>query len=123
MKTTETQEATGRNWRVEEKCRAVLAVWTERKKGSDICREMSISGALLNQWQERAMEGLLEALEPRGPRQSAGGSALGNKVRKLLERKSRELDLTVIVRGGKPEMPKLERKLQRMLEEKHQAAS
>ena len=31
---------------VAEKCRAVLAVWTERKKASDLCRDMGVSASL-----------------------------------------------------------------------------
>jgi len=43
----------------EEKCRAVLSVWTERRKPGEVCRELGVAWTLLNQWQERAMEGML----------------------------------------------------------------
>jgi hypothetical protein len=49
----------------EEKCQAVLALWTERRKPAEICREFSIKWATLSHWQGRAMQGLLQALEPR----------------------------------------------------------
>src|SRR5208337_3279734 len=40
----------------EEKCRAVLSVWTERRKPGEVCQELGVAWSLLNQWQERAME-------------------------------------------------------------------
>jgi transposase-like protein len=49
----------------EEKCRAVLSVWTERRKPGEVCREMGVTWAILQQWQDRAMEGMLLALQPR----------------------------------------------------------
>ena len=48
-----------------EKAEAVLAWWAERWRPSEICREMKITSNLLSQWQERAMVGILAALEPR----------------------------------------------------------
>lgn len=76
-----------------EKCRAVLAVWSERKKPSVVCRELAVSTALFWQWQDRALWGMLEALEPRGAREGAGGPALPPLVRRLLERKVREREV------------------------------
>ena len=49
----------------EQKAQAVLAVWTERRKPLEICRELGIAWTILDQWQKRAMEGMLQALEPR----------------------------------------------------------
>src|SRR5512142_1943033 len=49
----------------EEKCRAVLSVWTERRKPGEVCRELGVAWGILNQWQERAMEGMRLALQPR----------------------------------------------------------
>jgi len=51
----------------EQKCRAVLSVWTERRTPVEVCRELGISWNILNQWQERAMEGMLQALQARVP--------------------------------------------------------
>lgn len=89
MKTTE-QDRYG----AVEKCRAVLAAWTERKKAAVLCREMGVSGSLFSQWQDRALSGMLEALEPRGTRAGAEGPALPMQVKRLLDRKvrARELD-------------------------------
>lgn len=95
----ERQEYTAR-----EKCRAVLTLWSEKRKGVELSRAMGVSGTLLNQWQERAMDGLLSALEPKWP-EADSGPALNGKLRKLLDRK-------VVERQGR--LPKLERRLARL---------
>jgi transposase-like protein len=71
----------------EQKCRAVLSVWTERRKPGEICRELGVAWSLLNQWQERAMEGMLLALQPRVPVDK--GVALSPRLAVLLERNSK----------------------------------
>jgi len=73
----------------EEKCRAVLSVWTERRKPAEICRELGVAWTILNQWQERAMEGMLVALRPRVP-VAEKTVALNARLAVLLERKSQE---------------------------------
>ena len=72
----------------QERCRAVLAVWTERQKPGEICREMGVRLGVLTQWQERAMEGMLEALESR-PKPVEEGMALSRRLAVLLEKKSK----------------------------------
>ncbi len=86
----------------EEKCRAVLSVWTERRNPGEICRELGVAWGILNQWQERAMEGMLLALQPRIPMMEKT-VALNSRLAVLLERKSK--------RGG---MKGLERRLARL---------
>jgi len=87
-----------------EKCRAVLAVWGEKRKASEVCRELGVGTGLLCQWQETAMEGMLQALEPKW-QEEANCVALLPKLRTLLERKVGE-------REGR--LPKLERRLTRL---------
>ena len=88
---TTQEEPKAERYGAQEKCRAVLAVWVERKKASVLCREMGVSATLLWQWQDRALSGMLVALEPKGGREgSAMGPALAPQVRRLLERKVRE---------------------------------
>ena len=86
----------------EEKCRAVLSVWTERRKPGEGCRELGVAWSLLSQWQERAMEGMLSALQPRIPVMEKT-VALNSRLAVLLERKNK--------RGG---MKGLERRLARL---------
>ena len=85
----------------EEKCRAVLSVWTERRKQGEVCRELGVTWTVLSQWQERAMEGMLLALQPRVAVDKAVG--LNSRLAVLLERKSK---------GGA--MKELERRLTRL---------
>jgi len=70
----------------EEKCRAVLSVWTERRKPGEVCRDLGVAWGVLQQWQDRAMEGMLLALQPRVPVER--GVALGPRLAVLLEKKS-----------------------------------
>jgi transposase-like protein len=72
----------------EQKCRAVLSVWTERRKPGEVCREMGVAWSLLNQWQERAMEGMLLALQPRVAVMEKR-VALNLRLAVLLERKNK----------------------------------
>jgi hypothetical protein len=65
----------------------VLAVWTERCKPVEVCRQLGIRYLTLHQWQERAMEGMLQALESR-VNLKAGG-ALSPKLQALLARQAR----------------------------------
>ena len=94
MKTTE-QERIG----AVEKCRAVLTVWTERQQAATLCREMGISAALFSQWQDRALSGMLAALEPRGARAGTDGPALSELVKRLLDRKVRARELETLGRS------------------------
>src|SRR5438046_1047017 len=68
-----------------EKAQAVLAVWTERARAADICRQLSINPISFQQWQERAMEGMLQALESRV--KLANGEALSPRLRALLSKR------------------------------------
>lgn len=71
----------------EERCQAVLTLWTERRKPGEICREMGVTWGVLQQWQDRAMEGMLLALQPRV--QVERGVALNPRLAVLLEKKRR----------------------------------
>jgi len=86
----------------QQKCHAVLSVWTERRKPGEVCRELGVAWSLLNQWQERAMEGMLVALQPRVAVMEKR-VALNSRLAVLLERKSK---------GGS--MKGLERRLARL---------
>jgi transposase-like protein len=92
----------GSDHTAEEKCRAVLSVWTEKRKPGEVCQELGVAWNLLNQWQERAMEGMLMALQSRVP-VTEKTVALNLRLAVLLERKSK--------RGG---MKGLERRLARL---------
>jgi len=84
MEDKKSRKVTGHT--AEEKCRAVLSVWTERRKPGEICRELGVSWTVLSQWQARAMEGMLLALQARVPMEKA--VALSPRLAVLLKRKS-----------------------------------
>ncbi|MDP2972643.1 MAG: transposase [Deltaproteobacteria bacterium] len=98
----EKREKKGSGHTAEQKCRAVLSVWTERRKPGEVCQELGVAWSLLNQWQERAMEGMLLALQPRILVMEKR-VALNLRLAVLLERKSK---------GGA--MKGLERRLARL---------
>ena len=89
----------------QEKCQAVLALWTERRKPVEVCREMGVAWGVLQQWQDRAMEGMLLALQPRV--QVERGVALSPRLAVLLEKKSQ----TELMRGLDRRLKKLQKNI------------
>ena len=71
----------------QQKCEAVLAVWTERRKPSQVCKELGVTWSQLSTWQDRSLEAMLEALEPRRGRTDEEQSKLTKSLEKLFERK------------------------------------
>ena len=76
----------------QQKCQAVLAVWTGRRRPSEVCRDLNVSTNRLQAWQERAMEGMLNAFETRLRRQEERGPVLADPLQRMLERKLALLD-------------------------------
>ena len=76
----------------QQKCQAVLAVWTGRRRHAEICQEFDVSLNRLQAWQEQAMESMLKAFEPRLRRQEDRGPILADPLRRMLERKQALLD-------------------------------
>ena len=62
-------------------------MWTERCKPADVCRQLGINWVTFHQWQHRAMEGMLQALESRVNLKE--GAALSPKLQALLAQQSR----------------------------------
>ena len=89
----------------QEKCRAVLTLWTERRKPGEVCREMGVAWGVLQQWQDRAMEGMLLALQPRV--QVEREVALSPRLAVLLEKKSQ----TELMRGLDRRLKKLQKNI------------
>jgi hypothetical protein len=99
----------------QEKCQAVLTLWTERRKPGEVCREMGVAWGVLKQWQDRAMEGMLLALQPRVPVER--GVALSPRLAVLLEEKSQ----AGMMKGLEKRLRKLQGS-QRALQEVREAA-
>lgn len=79
-----------------DKVQAVLAVWTERCKPAEVCRQLNIKWITFNQWQQRAMEGMLQALESRV--NLAKGEALSPRLQALLQHRQRTVMATKLTR-------------------------
>jgi transposase-like protein len=69
----------------EQKAHAILAVWTERARPAEVCRQLSINWVTFSHWQHRAMEGMLQALESRV--NLASGEALNPRLQALLTKR------------------------------------
>lgn len=72
-----------------DKAQAVLAVWTERCKPAEVCRQLNINWITFNHWQQRAMEGMLQALESRV--NLSKGEALSPRLQALLQHRQRNM--------------------------------
>lgn len=72
-----------------EKAQAVLAIWMERVKTAQVMKTMGVTYLTLQQWQERAMEGMLQALEPRV--NLADGAALSPRIRALMDKRQQQI--------------------------------
>jgi hypothetical protein len=68
-----------------ERAQTVLALWTEKARPSQLSRELGVNVMVIQQWQDRALEGMLQALEPRT--NLAQGSALSPRLQTLLARR------------------------------------
>jgi len=73
-----------RSYSPEEKVKAVLMIWSDRRSVSALCREKQVSWTLLNHWQNLAMEGMVKALSPEVKEKSP---VLSERLEKLLEKK------------------------------------
>ena len=73
------------NLSAEEKAQAILAVWTERTKPAEVCRQLGINWITFQQWQDRAMEGMLQALESRV--NLAAGQVLSPRLQALITKR------------------------------------
>ena len=73
-----------------EKVQAVLAVWTDRCRAAEVCRQLQINFMTFQHWQRRAMEGMLQALESRV--NLAKGQVLSPRLQALLPNRQRQLN-------------------------------
>ena len=73
-----------------DKVQAVLAVWTDRCKAAEVCRQLQINFMTFQHWQRRAMEGMLQALESRV--NLTKGEALSPRLQALLANRHKMLN-------------------------------
>ena len=77
-----------------DKVQAVLAVWTDRCRAADVCRQLKINFMTFQHWQRRAMEGMLQALESRV--NLSKGQVLSPRLQTLLSNRQRRLTTSKI---------------------------
>ena len=65
-----------------QRVQAVLAIWTERRRRGEICQELAITPKTLSHWEQRAIAGMLQALD--SPTRRDGSPALSLKLERLL---------------------------------------
>jgi hypothetical protein len=66
----------------QQRVQAVLSIWTERRRRGEICQELAITPKVLSLWEQRAVAGMLKALESQT--RLDGSPALGSKLERLL---------------------------------------
>lgn len=69
-----------------QKTEAVLAIWSERRRPSEVCKELGVQWSSLNSWQTRSMEAILTVLEPKTRKEEDRGPALSPSMEKLLQK-------------------------------------
>ncbi len=84
-KTRSRNQSPSMNVSAEEKVQAVLVVWMERAKPADVCRQLGVNWITFKHWQDRAMEGMLQALE--SGVNLAGGAALSPRLQALITKR------------------------------------
>ncbi len=92
----------------QEKIEAVLSIWTECRTATQVCRDMSVSWATLDNWQNQAMEGMLTALSPTKAEHKA---TLNYRLVRLMEKK---------LNGNKDKLQDRLKKIQNGRKEKQQ---
>ena len=72
----------------QEKCKAVLSVWTEKTSVSAVCRRYSVRPPQVERWELLALEGMLKVPRPRGCKAfEMKENSLSTHLEKLLDRK------------------------------------
>jgi len=66
----------------QQRVQAVLSIWTERRRRGEICQELAITPKVLSLWEQRAVAGMLKALESQT--RLEGSPALSPKLEQLL---------------------------------------
>jgi len=94
-----------------EKTQAVLSVWSERRKPSHVCKDLSITWQQLNTWQDKALSAMIAALEPPAPADHPKAPALSDRLNKLLDKQKRKSP----AKAAKPD-PDLSDRLSKRLE-------
>ena len=94
-------------YNAQQRAQAVLSIWSERRRTREVCRELAIHPSALYAWERRALQAMLQALEP--ARGQEPRPALSPKLERLLVRQTLQ---------QKGRMAKLEKRLAKLQEPK-----
>ena len=94
-------------YNAQQRAQAVLSIWSERRRSTEVCQELAISPAVLSHWEKRALAAMLKALESQTRLEP--GPALSPKLERLLARQALQ---------QKGRMAKLEKRLAKLQEPK-----
>ena len=67
-----------------EKVQAVMSLWSGRRSASELMRQLEVPWGILRHWEQRALSGMLTALDPTW-RQEEEQPSLPRRVEKLIE--------------------------------------
>jgi transposase-like protein len=82
---TEPRKRQSRVYSAKEKAQAVLALWSGRRSPSALTKELEVPWGLLNTWEQRALSGMLTALDPTWKQAAEEQPSLPRRVEKLIE--------------------------------------
>jgi len=102
------------NYSALQKCQAVLSIWTERRKPAEVSKEMGVNWTILKNWQDRALKGMLQALESRIRLEK--GPALPPRLQRMLEKRKK------IKENTSPQVRKLSERLEQIEKSKRSQA-
>lgn len=80
-----------RQFTPQEKCQAVLSLWSMSRSANAICREMAIQRPQLERWEETALSGMMQALEERRRTTENQPTKLPKHLEELLNRSTAKL--------------------------------
>jgi hypothetical protein len=96
----QSQKVERRTFTAQEKCQAVLAIWSGSRTPGEICEEMGIAWAILSNWEERALSAMMEVFRPRRRAEEDRGPILSRRLMDLLEKKTQKLSGVAEVKDG-----------------------
>jgi len=75
-----------RLFNAKEKSQAILSLWSGRRSAASLMKELSVPWQVLHGWEQRAMAGILTALDPNRQRAPSAASCLPVRVERLISR-------------------------------------
>lgn len=78
------KKRTPRMFSAKEKAQAVLSLWSGRRGASALMKEMAVPWGILHGWEQRAIGGILTALDPGWQQTTEQAGSLPPRVERLI---------------------------------------